>query len=67
MISPAFPNVGDRDNFTVMQCCRLLGITRTTLAKYDRLNYIHSHMRFDGRKAYTGKAIKDFYVKIKNS
>lgn len=67
MISPNYPDVKDRDNFTVMQACRLLGITRTTLAKYDRMNYIRSHTRFDGRKAYTGKAIKEFYTRVINS
>lgn len=67
MISPTYPDVRDRDCFTVMQACRLLGICRTSLAKYDRLNIIRSSQRRDGKKVYTGRAIKDFYTAIKNS
>lgn len=67
MISPTYPDIRDRDTFTVMQACRLLGICRTSLAKYDRLNVIRSSVRLDGKKVYTGRAIKDFYTKIVNS
>lgn len=66
MINPNYPDVRDRDTFTVMQACRILGICRTSLRKYDDKNVIRSQVRRDGRKVYTGRAIKDFYTSVKN-
>lgn len=66
MISPKYPECGDRDCYTVMQACRLLDICRTSLAKYDEMGAIKSSVRGDGKKVYTGKAIKEFYTRICN-
>ena len=63
MMTTRRPDVRDDDQFCTSAACRVLGICRNTLAKYDALGYIDSMMRH-GRKVYSGKQIKRCYDSI---
>lgn len=66
MMTSEYPNVGDRDVFPVMKACKVLGICRTTLGKYERLGFINSTVRQDGRKVFQGREIKRCFSSVSN-
>lgn len=53
------PEVRDRDMFPVMAACKLLGVCRNTLYKYEREGFISSHYNKFGRRVYYGRDLKN--------
>lgn len=66
MMTTQYPDVRDRDFFPVMKACKVLGICRTTLGKYERLGYISSMVRADGRKVFPGRELKRCFSNVSN-